>query len=105
MGQASIAFQGFIKALRRIPCPSAFVAIRQAFAELTGSGFLVRNKPWLNAAELAALSKFLVLYGDHNSRASVFDLAKPMNRYKRFWKYAEAESPYNHEAVARQNTQ
>ncbi|MGB8060964.1 MAG: hypothetical protein WCF26_03650 [Candidatus Sulfotelmatobacter sp.] len=49
----------------------------------------------MHAEQLAALAKYIILYGADKSRRRFLDLAPAWNAYKHFWKYSEEASLYS----------
>src|ERR1700682_4932049 len=94
MTHAERAFRDFFREVGKVPWPDALGAVHEVFRELAARGFFNPAKPYLNVAELASFTKFIVLYGRSKSRVPTFDLCVPLNRYKDFWSAAECESKY-----------
>ena len=87
-GEVETAFEHFQREIQFLPFPESFVLIHQFFQELTANDFLIPQKQWLHAAEIAALAKFIILDGT-TLEIPRYDLAPPLNSYKVLWKAAE----------------
>lgn len=89
------AFERFRKRIGRLPFPDSLEAIHDQFGELSANDFFLSGKPWVHAEQLAALTKYIVLFGANKSRRPFVDFAPAWNAYKHFWKYSEEASLYS----------
>jgi hypothetical protein len=86
------AFKRFRQRVRQVPMGSGLEWFHETLVKLADDGFLVAD--WLSAFELAAVAKYVVLFGTPHGTKQWLDLARVLNPYKDFWAAAESENPY-----------
>jgi hypothetical protein len=86
------AFKRFQKHVKQVETASGLDLLHGLFVELGDHGFLVT--PWKHPSQLAALAKYLVLFGAQRGKKPWYDLARLLNPYKDFWAAAESENVY-----------
>lgn len=91
------AFKRFHKHLKQVETASGLNLLHGLFANLADKGFLVSN--WEHPSQLAALAKYLVLFGAQRPKKPWYDLAGLLNPYKDFWAAAESENIYENDEV------
>jgi hypothetical protein len=90
-----IALQRYLYAVGKLPCPGAFATMHALLRELGDNRFQLPDKPWLNPYELAALVNHVAMFGTGRNRKLLFDVAPPLNAFKRLWELAEESSAYS----------
>ena len=76
-----------------LPFAASIHNLYGGFRELANSRFLIRNAMWLNAFELAAISKWVYLNG-HSRAPNSVDWSGVLSLYKTLWKVTEEETAY-----------
>lgn len=87
------AHENLLRQTELLPFAQSVRDLHGGFRMLADSRFLIRQAPWLNAFELAAISKWVYLNG--NSRTlSQIAWASVLNAYKELWKVTEEATDY-----------
>src|SRR6266536_6391762 len=86
----------FRAATESLPLVASVHNLYGGFRELAKSRFMIPHAMWLNAFELAAISKWVYLNG-HSRSPNQVDLASVLNLYKSLWRITEEETedPYD----------
>ncbi len=87
------ALEHFRSITETLPFAASIHDLYVGFRELVNSRFLIRYAMWLNAFELAAISKWVYLNG-HSRAPNPVDWAVVLNLYKILWKVTEEETAY-----------
>ena len=89
------AFKRFHKHTKQVEKASGLNLLHDLLVDLADNGFLVTD--WKHASQLAAMAKYLVLFGAERVKKPWFDLARLLNPYKDFWTAAESENIYEND--------
>jgi hypothetical protein len=87
------ALDHFLRQTDLLPFAQSVLDLYGGFRELANSRFLIRGATWLNAFELAAISKWVYLCG-HGGAAHRVDWPSVLNAYKELWRVTEEATDY-----------
>lgn len=94
MTDAETALDNLIARSEQVPLAIGIPALHAQLRELANSNFLIRKKPWLNAAELLRISKLVYLNGSGSKRSIQVDFAALLNANKELWRASDAQTTY-----------
>ena len=86
MTDAETALDNLIARSEQVPLAIGIPALHAQLRELANSNFLIRKKPWSNAAELLRISKLVYLNGSGSKRSIQVDFAALLNANKELWR-------------------
>lgn len=94
MTEVETALNNLIALSEQVPLAVGIPALHAQLRELASSNFLIRAKPWLNAAELLRISKLVYLNGSGSKRPTQLDFAPLLNANKYLWRASDAHTTY-----------
>ncbi len=81
--------------MRKLPFTGLFDSLHRDFRRIRTEGFLRSAKDGRVAYQLAALVKYIIVYGAYRKKRPRYDMAPYINAVKALWRAAEREQTYS----------